>query len=148
MAVAFRLNKMKNVFLIFAVLVAVATSGFAQVNQRITMLQPTGAASDTVTNTGTITLSKAFKGGAKAIGFQVAVTKTSGTVAGNIILQGSLDGTNYHDIDTLAATNTTGTKYYKFALKGEDAYYTDYRISWTGSGTMVAIASAIFVAKE
>ena len=139
---------MKNVFLIFAVLVAVATSGFAQTNQRLTFLQPTGAASDTVTNTGTITLTRAFKGGARAIGVQVAVTKTSGTVAGSIIMQGSIDGTNYYDISTQTATNTTGTKTYIFGVKGEDAYYSNYRISWTGIGTMVAIASAILVAKD
>ena len=140
---------MKRFIGVLMVVLALGTlDGFAQVNQRITMLQPTGAASDTVVNGATITLSKAFKGGAKAIGFQVAVTKVSDTVAGNIILQGSIDGTNYYDIDTLAATNTAGTKYYKFGLKGEDAYYSNYRISWTGSGTMVAIASAIFVAKE
>ena len=69
-------------------------------------------------------------------------------MAGNIILQGSLDGTNYHDIDTLATTDTSGTKYYKFGVKGEDAYYSNYRLSWTGTGTMVAILSAILVAKE
>lgn len=123
--------------------------GVAQTNQRITMLQATGAATDTVTNAGTAYVTKAFKGGARVVGVQVAVTKVSGTVAGNIVLSGSLDGTNYHDIDTLTATNTTGTKYYApFVISGNAAPYTNYKVTHTGTGTMVSILSAILLGKD
>lgn len=128
---------------------ALAFAGEAQVNTRLTMLQSTGAATDTVTNAGTAYVAKAFKGGAKVIGVQVAVTKVSGTVGGDIVLSGSLDGTNYHDIDTLTATNTASTKYYTpFVISGNAAPYTNYKVTHTGTGTMVSILSAILLGKD
>ena len=141
---------MKRFIGVLMVVLALGTlNGFAQTNQRITMLQATGAATDTVTNAGTAYVAKAFKGGARVVGVQVAVTKVSGTVAGNIILSGSLDGTNYHDIDTLTATNTAGTKYYApFVISGNAAPYTNYKLTHTGTGTMVSILSAILLGKE
>lgn len=141
---------MKRFFGISMVVLALGTlEGFAQTNQRLTMLQATGAATDTVTNSGTAYVSKAFKGGARVFGIQVAVTKVSGTVAGDIVLSGSLDGTNYHNLDTLAATNTTGTKYYApFIISGNAAPYTNYKVTHTGTGTMVSILSAILLGKD
>jgi len=137
---------MKKILSIVALL-AGSLSAMAQSNTRITMVQATGASTDTVTNTGTAYVAKVFKGGANAIGVQAAVTKVSGTVAGDIVLSGSIDGTNYHDIDTLTATNTTGTKYYIFKVAGSSAPYTNYKVTHTGSGTMVSILSAILLGK-
>ncbi len=141
---------MKRFIGVLMVVLALGTlNGFAQTNQRLTMLQATGAATDTVTNAGTAYVAKAFKGGAKVIGVQVAVTKVSGTVAGDIVLSGSLDGTNYHNLDTLTATNTAGTKYYApFVISGSSAPYTNYKVTHTGTGTMVSILSAILLGKD
>ena len=94
---------------------------------------------DTVVNAGTKTLNLAVKGTNTTGAFQVVVTKISGTVAGNVIFQGSVDGTNFVNIDTLVATNVaTQTK----VFTDVPVKYPFYRITYTGTGTMSAILSA------
>lgn len=71
------------------------------------------------------------------ITLQAIVTKTSGTVAGNVVVQGSLDGTNYVNIstDTLTLANQSiNTKIWTFDKR---AYY-HYRLRfYSSSGVMV-----------
>ncbi len=63
---------MKRFIEVLMVVLALGTLNvFAQTNQRLTMLQATGAATDTVTNSGTAYVAKAFKGGARVVGVQV-----------------------------------------------------------------------------
>ncbi len=93
---------------------------------------------DTVVNTGTKNLNLTVKGTNTTGLFQVVVTKISGTVAGNVIFQGSVDGTNFVNLDTLATTNvTTQTK----VFSDIPVKYPFYRVTYTGSGTMSAILS-------
>lgn len=107
------------------------------------------ATSDTVTNTGTGTLTSPLLKSANApTTIWVAVTKISGTVGGTITLQGSLDGTNWKAINTpetataLATfTATDASNTYHWRLNSSPFPY--YRVSWTGTGTM----SASFTAK-
>lgn len=98
----------------------------------------TFAGRDTVVNTGTKTLNLAVKGTNTTGAFQVVVTKISGTVAGNVIFQGSVDGTNFVNLDTLATTNVaTQTEIFTdIPVK-----YPFYRMTYTGTGTMSAIIS-------
>ena len=88
---------------------------------------------DTVTNTGTKTLTLPVLPFYDAASFQVVNTKISGTVAGNTLFQASNDGTNYVTLDTLTNTDqTTNTKIFTDV----PSRYRFYRLSSTGSGTM------------
>ena len=126
----------------------VSLASFSQANTRITLLQQYGTASDTITNSGTGYVGRAFSGAATAFGFQAAITKVSGTVAGTIVLSGSIDGTNYHTISSQNLTDTAGTKYYIFTLDGNTAPYTHYRLTGSGGTTCVYYLSGIAIGKK
>jgi hypothetical protein len=102
-----------------------------------------GAAStQTTTNTGNSALDLGVVSWYDNISIQSVVTKVSGTVAGTVILQGSLDGTNfvavnssYADVVSYSPTDVaTSTKI--FVVTG--APYRYYRLYYVGAGTMVA----------
>lgn len=93
--------------------------------------------SDTAVNSGTAYVDLQVQKVNSYITAQAVVTKISGTVGGNVFLQGSLDGTNFKNVgaDTLTNTDqTTNTKI--FVLDGNPYLY--YRLLLTGSGTMSA----------
>lgn len=108
--------------------------------------------SDTVTNAGTNTLKVKSGFTYQWVTAQVIITKISGTPAGNVIMQGSNDGTNFVAIpqwdnyrivagDTLVPTNVSGTCGNKiWIFKGSK--YLWYRVTYTGSGTMAASMKA------
>jgi hypothetical protein len=108
---------------------------------------------DTVTNTATNYLTS-YAQGKQAVSTTVwvTVTKISGTVAGTITLQGSLDGTNFKAANTsdsqtalATVTATDATNTYHWRLAGNPYNY--YRISWTGAGTMAASFSGRIMVK-
>jgi len=111
----------------------------------------TTSSSVTVTDTGTgaliNTLAINSTSGTK-VAVQVVVTKTSGTVAGTISLLGSLDGTNYKAIlleEVSTALNTytaTDVASQTFIWRLSSNPYPYYKVSYTGTGTMVAVATA------
>lgn len=107
------------------------------------------ATSDTakVTNGETAQLKVTAGGSANTTLIWIAVAKVSGTVAGTITMQGSIDGTTYKAMNTPSSqtalatiTATDATNTYHYILPGNPFKY--YRISWTGTGTMVATVSA------
>ena len=102
--------------------------------------------SDTIVNTASVSVSQTYSSEYGNVAFQAVVTKVSGTVAGTVLLQGSLDGTNYVDIstDTLSLTDVaTQSK-----LWSVDANpYKYYRLKGTGSGTMAAIIAGYALAR-
>lgn len=107
------------------------------------------AALDTVTNTGTGTLTSVrVNGPGDNVTIVVVCTKISGTVAGTITIQGSLDGTNYKAIPTVETQTsiTTATALdvasQVFTWRLASSPYLYYRVSWTGSGTMAASFAA------
>lgn len=118
---------------IFSLLLVV--SMFAVGNSQVSL---TMNGSDTVVNTAqvdlTFSVSNAYNSGA----YQIVVTKVSGTVDGNAILQGSVDNVNFVNIDTLATTNVAT----QTAIFTESPVkYPFYRVRYTGTGTMAAIIS-------
>jgi hypothetical protein len=131
---------MKKIFIAlfaFAICFAVSTANntaHAQVYKTRTL-----AAGDTASNATTIYLTKAaIEDGIVAI--QAKVTKISGTVAGTVWLQGSIDGTNFETIstDTLALANqTTNFKIWTISKTN----YSSYRIKVTTSGTQASVAT-------
>jgi len=105
--------------------------------------------SDTVTNTGTGTLSSIrVNGPGDNVTIVVTCTEISGTTAGTITIQGSLDGTNYKAIPTneTQTSITTATALdvasQVFTWRLASSPYLYYRVSWTGSGTMAASFAA------
>lgn len=95
---------------------------------------------DTVVNTATVNIDLKVNNSYESGVYQIVVTKLSGTVAGNAILQASVDGTNYVNIDTLATTNVaTQTKIFTETL----VKYPWYRVAYTGTGTMSAIINGV-----
>lgn len=96
--------------------------------------------SDTIVNTANVNCDLILRNAYTSGAFQVVNTKVSGTVAGNTLFQGSVDGVNYVTLDTL--TNTDQTVNTKIIVQTPPTY-PYYRFKYTGEGTM----SAIMVAK-
>ena len=93
-----------------------------------------GALFDTVTNTGTVTMTARVPGDGTGISVQVNTEKVDGTPAGTAKLYGTVDGSNYVQIatDTLAVQNVAnGSKIW--VISGHP--YTSYRVVVTGTGT-------------
>ena len=124
--------------LLIIVLMCVA---FASVKAQSTLKSTFDLASDTVTNTGTVTLSVLAPGSYNKSTVQIAITKISGTVGGTVTLQGSLDGVTYGTLDTTTYTATDVAGQSKIWVEdGNPVRY--YRVSYAGTGTMSAIISA------
>jgi hypothetical protein len=117
---------------------------------------------DTVTNAGTKTMTMPVSLAYKTISIGVTVTKVSGTLGGTITLQGSVNGVNYVTIPTAYIETPSGQAPYSvsgaatytvpdysaptkiFTINGSPYVY--YRVSYTGTGTMVGtIKGNIFV---
>lgn len=124
----------KLVYILLSAILLMATQSQAQV------YSSTLAAGDTVVDAGTASKTFNISGDYKGIVVNPVFTKISGTVAGTIKLQGSLDGSTYTDVasQTFTATNiaTGQTLWYVAAPL---ARY--YKITWTGTGTMSAVLS-------
>ena len=81
------------------------------------------------------------------INIQAVVTKTSGTVGGNAILQGSIDGSNFETIsnDTLTLANQAiNSKIWKITPSS----HVYYRVRVISSGTQVSVPTGYFVARN
>lgn len=118
------------------------TSGATNKHASQNMLSNVSLTSDTTINTATSYVSLPVTNWYNTVSIQSVVTKISGTVAGTVTLQGSLDGTNFNTVDPNYATVTsyvptnvsTNTKV--FVVTGSPYRY--YRLSYTGTGTMSA----------
>lgn len=108
---------------------------------RSNMLDAADLEDDTIANTATGYVSKLVPNYWEYVTIQAVVTKLSGTAAGTVTLQGSIDGTNFVTVKssylngtaTLSVTNVT-TNAKIFVVTGSPYKY--YRLSYTGSGTM------------
>lgn len=103
----------------------------------------------TVTNSGTGTATATVETSFKTnVILQALITKTSGTLGGTVTLQVSSDGTNYVTAPTTlveGASSTytvtdSATQSFVFVVKGNP--FIKYRLSWTGTGTMVGIITS------
>jgi hypothetical protein len=121
---------MKKLLFASLAIVCLATTAIAQ--------KPFRTVKDTVINTNAdtsnVTISN-VEGGLK--GLQATVIKTSGTVAGRVILQGSIDNVAWVDVntDTLTLSNTASqSKVWAIT----NASYMSYRVEFITSGTQVS----------
>lgn len=116
----------------------------------VDLKSPFSLNSDTVTNTGVAYLTTAVAiTGPGTVGIQVTVTEISGTTAGTITLQGSIDGTNFAALTDTTAVPNIGTKSPADVTTAQPFLwwlaqnpYRYYRVSYTGAGTMSARFSA------
>lgn len=109
---------------------------------------PYSATSDTVTNTGTAYLTVSCDSKYPTAIIVTTVTEISGTTAGTITLQGSLDGSTYvaltdsttiPEITTKSPEDVTTAQNFRWVVQNIWPYL---RISYTGAGTMSARFSA------
>lgn len=121
------------------------------------MLTPYSTVKDSVTNTGSGTLTLQVQNWYEVVTMQINAHKISGTVAGTITLQGSNDGTNFIAVPTtyiktgahspgvfggVATATATDVTDQSFAFTVFGSPFEYYRFSWTGSGTMLATQTA------
>jgi len=139
----------KYIFLLSFALLLVCGS-FAQ-STVFTMV----SSGDTVVNTANKVCSLKVAKTYRSTTIQVVITKVSGTVAGTVTMQGSLDGVTWMTLDTacmltdgpatFVATNVASQSK-AFIIDGSPYFW--YRASYTGSGTMAAIISAFVLPRE
>lgn len=141
--------------LLFSLLIAFgllfSVSTFAQSVANATVMTGNGVV---VTNTATVACSLKVSGSYKAVSIQAVVGKTSGTIAGTVTLQGSLDGVTYETVNTAlvagAASTYTATDVASqgktFVVTGSPYLY--YKLSYTGTGTMVGTLSGFILPRN
>lgn len=108
----------------------------------------------TVTNAGTGIVTVASTGTNQSLAVQATIAKTSGTLAGTVTLQQSLNDTLYTTVPTAAVTGAASTftvtdvasQGVVFIIPNPAAKF--YRLSWTGTGTMVGVLRARSIVKE
>lgn len=139
---------MKRLLFIFALVASIVV---AQA-QTVTLKSPYGLPSDTVTNGGTAFLTSAVLTARQyPVTVQANLTEISGTTAGTLTLQGSLDGINFvalTDSTTVPAVTTktaTDVASQTFAWQLSSSPFLYYRVSWTGAGTMASSFTAVLV---
>ena len=121
---------------------SVFSSGITNGHAVVNMTSNVSLTSDTTDNTGTSYVGLSVQNWYNTVTIQSVVTKISGTVAGTVTLQGSVDGTNYvtvnssyADVTSYSPTNVA-TSSKLFVVTGSPYRY--YRLSYTGAGTMSA----------
>lgn len=127
--------------IIFFLFLSLAFAGQAQIKS---MLGSNSLARDTVTNTGTETWSASVPK-VKTLGIIISVTKISGTVAGTIVVQGSVDNSTFSTIASSSQSPSDASATYNWEFT--DPKWRYYRLLYTGSGTMVASAVAKLIAQ-
>lgn len=133
---------MKKIFLLLMLCFFVGAVS-AQFASGVQVKQTT---SDTI-KTGALTVNKIvpLTAGYQSASFQVVVTKVSGTVAGKVYFKGTIDGTNYVNIDSLTLANvTTNTK----VFTDVPAKYAKYNLQGVGSGTMNALQKVYYLSRK
>lgn len=121
---------MKKLIFLFALVIGL--TAFTKAQSVITLPLATG---DTVVNTATVSKVFTITGAYKGISVQAKWTEISGTTAGTIKLQGSMDGTLYTDIasQTGSATDVASGQLIFYVTAPFLKYY---KVTWTGTGTM------------
>lgn len=91
-------------------------------------------ADTTITNAGAPSYAVTVAGPKSNVTFGYHITKTSGTVAGTIVLSGSVDGTNYAPLNTYTLTDANADASVSYSYNG----YAKYKVTINQTGTDVA----------
>jgi hypothetical protein len=120
----------KLIFLLVAAFGMIATTTQAQT----AVLMPL-AAGDTIVDAGTVFKTFAATGNYAGVTVQVNLTKVSGTGAGSVVVQGSLDGSKYTTIGSAYTITNTASQAAFFIVTAPLPPY--IKVLCTGSGTEV-----------
>ena len=125
---------MKTIFLILVCL-GVALSGFGQTGAALLVSVQNATTSDTLVDATTDIQAKPVSGAWKKVVLQTNLTKLSGTGAGTISVEVSLDGTNYkaHPVASSATVANSASQVFVWEL--DNFAYTHVRLKYVGSGT-------------
>lgn len=129
------MKKLFSVILSFALVLAVTVlpdHAHAQIVKPVTLSKTTLTNTDTSKATLSVDRSVAS--------IEVKVVKTSGTVAGTVKLQGTFDGINYDDLNTLTLSDQILNR--KVMAISTPLIYPGYRLIFIASGTNVTTVSA------
>lgn len=131
--------------LLFILIVSLATMFAAQETKAQGVQKLPTVSADTLVNADTVTKVIRITGNFQAIAIQPIITRLSGTAAGSVVLEGSVDGVNYVSLgDTLSVTNqVTNTAVWS---KGY-AIYPYYRIRAISSGTVSQVLNVWYVVR-
>lgn len=118
-------------------LIAVLAFSFAEAQSafRQSATNPTGAITNTSTDTMSITLSKGYS----SVSIQPVVTKATGTMAGTARLYYSVNGSNYTVIDSVSLTNVA-TQWTIWHVVNKPVRY--FRVTVGGATTVTGAATA------
>jgi hypothetical protein len=140
---------MKKLFLIVAVTMFSTTLELTKLNaQTVTydMTSSIGVAKDTITNTGTNSVTIPLAKSYDYIAIQPVITKITGTIVNSKAqLMGSVDNVNWQIIsaaDTLHISNVTTNTCVWVKLKADVCPYAYLGVFYTGAGTMTASLKA------
>ncbi len=122
---------MKNLFCLL-IFCAVALASHAQIVNTVTLSKTTLTAPDNAT--GVLYIDKTVQS------VEVQLSKTSGTVAGTVTLQGSVDGTNYDVLNTLTLADQALNR--KTMALPVPLIYAHYKIVFATTGTSVSTVAA------
>jgi hypothetical protein len=113
------------------------------------------ASGDTITDTGTKACSLKVVHSYDQITIHALITKISGTVAGTVTLQGTVDGTTFVTVDTatfvsdgLATYTATNVASQSKVWVINKSPYLWFKISYTGSGTMAATLKGYLLPRD
>lgn len=133
---------MKKILFLLALVVTVTINATAQKASTLSL-----AAGDTAVNTGTSTkvlpiLTTGYEGAA----IQVILTRNSGTAGGSLVIQGSLDGTNYTTIGSAFTPTNVASQSTMFYVTAPVPVY--LRTLLTGTGTMSVTQTVKYVYRK
>lgn len=129
---------MKKIF--YGLMIATISFSVASVPTETVHAQSTKLVSKSITGVDTITFSQVPS---KIKSFSYTLLKTSGTVAGYVILQGGTISGEWYPIDTLTLANTSSLQ--KKAVILTATSYLNYRYINTNSSAAVAAVKAAFL---
>ena len=133
--------------LLFAFFLTLFCAGALQAQTSLLAIKPEKVVAvevDTTSNTDTTTL--VFNGiGGKVKSFQASVVKVSGTVAGKVYLQGTVNGNDWVNLDSLTATNVSlSTKVFPITAT---TYYS-YRAYYITTGTQASYLTFAYLRRQ
>lgn len=124
---------MKKLFSILLIAVSLLAAASTDASAQLSVVRTPTTAKDSLVNADTLYINLTPPAN-DAIGLHVTGSRASGTVAGKVYLQGSLDGSNWKHIDSVTLTNTA----YVFATFNTQYLmpYARYRAMYASSGSV------------
>jgi len=143
------MKKLLFALLLFAGVCNAQVTGPAITNLGNLLSTPTHATTDTITDATAKSQYAIIKGVNQSVTVQCIITKVTGTVAGTVKLQGSIDGVVYNDVPGAGTFTLTDVSSQNCSFYSIPSLYQYYRVLVTPSGTQSSrIVSRALVRKN